>query len=189
MRLWLKSLLWPLAEIDRHLPRRGLVFDLGCGDGFVSQYLAQSSPSRQVIGIDQNRSHISQAQRRTRTLTNLTFKLADITQVNLRSAAACVLSDVLHHLSPQTQMQLLHSISQQLPPQAVCLIKEINCQDVLRSKLSRLWDLILYPHDKIYYSSAPKLITAMTSLGFKVKFQAVTPWFPGSVNLFTCTKQ
>lgn len=188
MNPWLKSWLWPFKDLDRHLPSHGKIFDLGCGDGLVSQYLAQASIKRQVIGIDQNPAKISQIQAQSHSLSNLTFKVADITKVNLSSATACLLSDVLHHFSPSTQTQLLASLSQQLKPGSICLIKEINSHDVLRSKLSRLWDWLLYPQDQINYFSAPELISMMTDLNFKVKFYPVTPWFPGSVNLFVCTK-
>ena len=185
----LKSFLWPLQAISQALPPQGLIFDLGCGDGVVSQFLAQAYPQRQVVGIDQNSSRISAAQRQFQDLPNVSFKVEDINKVNLKSAAGCLLSDVLHHLSPASQLQLLNQISHQLKPRAVCLIKEINRQDMLRSKLSRLWDWLLYPQDQIHYFSAPELTKIMTQLGFKVKFKSVTPWFPGSVCLFTCTKQ
>lgn len=178
---WLKFLLWPLKQIDSALPKQGLIVDLGCGDGAVAAYLAKASPHRQVIGLDLHPPKFN--------LSNLVFKSQNILQANLKSAAGCLLSDVLHHLSSQQQQLLLDRISHQLKTGSVCVIKEINRASMIRSKLSRAWDWLLYPQDKINYYSAPELISTMKKLNFRVKYQPVSLWFPGSVNLFTCIKQ
>ena len=184
IKFFLKSLMLPLQDIDAALPRAGMIYDLGCGEGIVSFYLARSTPQRQVIGIDLDINKISRA----RPLPNLKFIHADLTQINLHSASGCLLSDVLHHLSPRIQRQLLHQISRELKPGSVCVIKEINAADTIRSKLSRFWDWIFYPQDKIYYWRAQDLVKTMKQLGFKVKFTPAMPWFPGSTNLFVCIK-
>lgn len=184
----LKFILWPLKQIDAALPQQGLIIDLGCGDGTVAAYLAGQSSNRRVIGLDTNSSKLKSATYRYHHLTNLSFKSQNILKANLKSAAACLLSDVLHHLSLQDQSALLKHLSQHLPSGSICLIKEINHASVIRSKLSRLWDWLLYPQDKINYYSAPKLKSTMEKLNFKVKYKPVYWWFPGSVNLFVCTK-
>ena len=178
--IWLKFLLWPLRQINAALPQQGLIIDLGCGDGTVATYLAKKSSRRQVIGLDLHAPNFK--------LPNLVFKSQDILQANLKSAAGCLLSDVLHHLSLKQQQLLLERVSHQLKTGSVCVIKEINRSSMIRSKLSRLWDWLFYPQDKINYYSAPQLIGTMKKLNFKVRHQPVSRWFPGSVNLFTCTK-
>ena len=187
--IWIKSLLWPLKEIDTASPRHGLIIDLGCGDGTVATYLAEQSPSRQVIGLDTNIRKLKAIASRTRSLPNLTFKSQNILQANLKSASGCVISDVLHHLSHQDQSALFRHLGHQLKPGSICVIKEIDHHSMIRSKLSRLWDWLLYPQDTIHYFSASKLIHTMKKLNFKVKHRPVSWWFPGSVNLFICTKQ
>lgn len=174
----------PLRAINAALPSSGIIYDLGCGEGVVSFYLAQTAPQRQVIGIDIDTKKI----RRTRHLPNLTFIHADLTRTNLTQASGCLLSDVLHHLPLSTQRQLLFKIGRQLKSGSVCVIKEINQDDLIRSRLSRFWDWIFYPQDKIYYRQAEDLVKTMKQVGFKVKFTPVMPWFPGSTNLFVCIK-
>lgn len=185
--IWLKSLFWPLKQMDAVLPTKGLIVDLGCGDGVLTAHLAQHHPQRQVLGVDSNTNKLALARHRYRA-PNLTFKLADVRQVNLKQASACILSDVLHHLSPASQNQLLEKISHQLKPGVTCLIKEVDKSSMVRSKLTRLWDWLLYPHDQIHFLAAADLINTMKKLKFTVKFTPITPWFPGSVNLFICTK-
>jgi|SRR3989344_527441 len=180
--IWLKFLFWPLRQIDALLPRQGLILDLGCGDGTVATYLAKRSPRRQIIGLDIHPP-------RSPGLPNLVFKTQNILQADFRPAAGCVLSDCLHHLSPPQQQLLLERLSRRLKAGSVLVIKEIDRDNMIRSKLSRVWDWLLYPQDKINYYSAPELISAMKKLHFKVKYQPVSWWFPGSVNLFVCAKQ
>lgn len=188
MKLFIKSLILPLKEINAALPSTGIIYDLGCGEGVVSEYLARYSSHRQIIGIDQDRKKISLAQSR-HSFSNLKFIAEDLTQIDFRRTSGCLLSDVLHHLSPSVQKQLLTKLSRQLPPGSIVVIKEINKHAMIRSRLSRLWDWLLYPKDSIHYWPAYQLINTMEKLNFKVTFQPTTRWFPGSTNLFVCTKR
>ncbi|MEX2012774.1 MAG: methionine biosynthesis protein MetW, partial [Candidatus Levyibacteriota bacterium] len=49
---FLRLLVIPFEEIDKILPKKGLILDLGCGDGPLTSYLALSSKERQVRGWD-----------------------------------------------------------------------------------------------------------------------------------------
>lgn len=188
MKLWLKSWLWPFANIDSVLPASGTIIDLGCGDGLVAYYLAQHGPRRQVIGIDLDPNKINHARSLKPRLPNLRFIVADIARVDLRQAQGCLLSDVLHHLPKSNQTALLHHVAYQLKSKAICVIKEADEDDFIRSRLTRLWDWLLYPHDQINYYSAKHLIRLMRQLGFSVSLNPLRHFFPGSVNLFVCTK-
>lgn len=189
MKLRLKSWFWPFADIDSALPASGTIIDLGCGDGLVAYYLAQHGPRRQVIGIDLDPNKINHARSLKPTLSNLRFRVADIARVDLRLAQGCLLSDVLHHLPKSNQTALLRHVAYQLKPEAICVIKEADKSDFIRSRLTRLWDWLLYPHDQINYYASKELIQLMHQLNFSVKFIPLRKFFPGSVNLFVCTKQ
>lgn len=187
MKKWLKSLLWPFADIDGALPQQGLIIDLGCGDGLVAHYLASHSSRRQVRGLDLSPQLINQANQQP-SLKNLKFITQNIIHADLSHASGCLLSDVLHHLSKTAQLKLLKHISRQLKPGAICVIKEADTNDLIRSRLTRLWDWLLYPHDQINYYASKELIQLMRQLRFSVKFMPLRRFFPGSVNLFICTK-
>lgn len=189
MRTWLKSWLWPFTDINSALPKMGTIIDLGCGDGLVAYYLAQHGPRRQVVGIDLDPDKINHARSLKPRLPNLRFIVADIARVDLRQVQGCLVSDVLHHLPKKHQLQLLHHISHQLKSGVICVIKEADTNDFIRSRLTRLWDWLLYPHDQINYYASQTLIKLMRQLRFSVKFMPLRRFFPGSVNLFICTKQ
>ena len=172
----------PLADIDKNLPEKGKIVDLGCGDGFISKYLSQVK-TRAVIGIDINKERLSQS-----PSNNLKFIEADIRQYSFKDIDGIIISDVLHHLNFATQEQILEKVARNLKKNGVLIIKEIDTTEFLRSRLSRLWDLVFYPKDKIYYWRGDNLRKTLETFGFKVKIIRASRLFPGSTTLFICRK-
>ena|SRR3990167_2383912 len=179
----LRKAILPLEEIDESLPKEGKIYDLGCGEGLVAQYLADSSKFRRVIGVDSDKDRLPK-----NTSKNLRFIASDIRKFPIKSAHGVVISDVLHHLDRSSQKKLLTSIAKSLKKDGVLVIKEIDAREYLRSKFSRLWDWILYPQDKISYWNAKELKGFMADLGFRVKISRPSRFFPGSTTLFVCKK-
>lgn len=179
---FLRKAILPLDEIDKSLPEKGKIFDLGCGEGVISRYLARNK-KRTVIGIDSDEQRLSG--HRTK---NLYFKNADIRRVSLEGSSGVVISDVLHHLDLKDQKNLLAKIAKKLKKEGVLVIKEIDKSEFLRSRLSRLWDFILYSQDKINYWHYKELKSFLEEVGFKVKFSRSCRLFPGSTTLFICEK-
>lgn len=179
---FLRSLMLPLDKIDKALPKRGKIIDLGCGEGVTAKLLAQTR-TRNVIGVDNNRKRLPDSFQK-----NLKFILADIRNYDLKDANAVIISDVLHHLSYKDQKKLLNKIATGLKKGGIFLIKEIDTDEFLRSRLSRFWDFIFYPKDKIYYQNSKDLIKKCRALGFKVRLIRALRIFPGSTNLFICQK-
>lgn len=172
----------PLKEIDKAIPQKGKIVELGCGEGVISSYLARNK-KRQILGIDLNTRRITNSR-----AGNLKFKVGDITNFNYKPQSAYVLSDVLHHIEPIKQKRLLEKLSKALRKNGVLVIKEIDKDELLRCKMSRLWDFLLYPNDKINYWSSANLKTYLIKIGFRVNIKRASRFFPGSTTLFICTK-
>ncbi len=179
----LRLLILPLKEIDRAIPKKGLIIDLGCGEGVVALYLSKKL-NRQVIGIDVNKKRLPKS-----TQKNLIFRNADITKMSFEKISGAVLSDVLHHLILKDQHKLLKKIFKNLNKNGVLIIKEIDTSEFIRSKLSRVWDYILYPQDKITFTNYKYLKQILTKTGFTVKITRPCRYFPGSTTLYVCTKK
>lgn len=189
IRTIIKHLFIPLRSIDQALPDSGVIVDLGCGEGFISSFLARN-PKRTVIGIDQDQTKIMQAKLEDDKFNNLNFKADNILTTKIPShTVGIVISDVLHHLSQKSQQDLLTRITNSLKKDAVIVIKEINRADVIRSKLSRLWDLILYPQDKINYLSTKEIDQVMNQQNFTIQHLKKHLLVPASIHLYICTKQ
>lgn len=172
----------PLTEIDEKIPKNGTIIDLGCGEGVIAKYLAQNR-KRNVVGVDFNKKKLGKSKQK-----NLRFKYSDIREFELREANGVILSDVLHHLNYYDQKKALKNVAKRLKKGGVLIIKEIDKVELIRSRLSRFWDLILYPHDRIYYWQAKDLKDYLQSLKFKVKITRPLRYFPGSTTLFVCKK-
>lgn len=179
---FLRTLILPFVEIDQAVPRHGKIFDLGCGEGTVTRYLARIK-TRTVIGVDNNKKRL-----RNSKAKNLKFILADIRNYSPSGADAIIISDVLHHLNYEDQKELLNKIASHFKKGGFLIIKEIDTKEFIRSSLSRFWDFVFYPSDEIYYHNSKDLTKKLGTLGFKVDFKRVSRLFPGSTNLFICQK-
>ena len=180
---FLRKAILPLEEIDASLPKKGKLLDLGCGEGVISKYLARNK-KRTIIGIDSDEKRLPKHKTK-----NLYFKNADIRDISLKSCSGVVISDVLHHLNLKDQKTLLGRISKELKKEGVLIVKEIDNGEFVRSRLSRLWDFVLYPQDNIKYWQSIELKNFLEEIGFKVKFSRPCRLFPGSTTLFVCQKR
>lgn len=179
---FLRSSILPLKLIDSLLPEKGKIIELGCGQGVICTYLARK-PGRQLIGVDLRTSRLKETE-----LTNIKFIKADIRDYDPSGASAIIISDVLHHIVPHDQKEILKNISLKLKKGNILIIKEIDSSQKVRSRLSRFWDFVFYPQDRIYYWSSQNLKKFLKTLGFQVKVVKASKLFPGSTNLFICAK-
>lgn len=179
---FLRSQMLPLKQIDKLVPSEGKILDLGCGQGVIAKYLAKTK-TREVIGIDKNQERIPKSNSR-----NLEFQYADIRKYPLEDADAIVISDVLHHLNYQDQEKLLAKVARALKKGGILVVKEIDTEEIIRSNLSRLWDFLLYPKDKIFYHNSSDLKKYLESLGFKVIITRPSRLFPGSTTIYIAKK-
>lgn len=178
----LRKLILPLETIDHYLPMQGLIVDLGCGQGVIAKYVARVK-KREVIGIDFNPRRLPVS-----NLENLKFKNQNILDYSISNISGVILSDVLHHLDFADQKNILEKISQGLKKGGTLIVKEIDTRELIRSKLSRLWDFILYPKDRIYFRDLSQLSMQLKRLDFKVSLVRTPRLFPGSTNLLICQK-
>ncbi len=94
-------------RIDELVPREGLVLDLGCGFGLLSNILARKSQRRTVLGVDFDERKLAVARETARASRNLSFELRDLFTKQGPSADAVVLVDVLHYWRPEEQRRLI----------------------------------------------------------------------------------
>ncbi|MBI2009904.1 MAG: class I SAM-dependent methyltransferase [Candidatus Chisholmbacteria bacterium] len=189
MKRWLKHLFIPFALIDTALPKAGLIVDIGCGEGTVTLFLSQR-PKRRLIGIDRDATRLHLAKVEAKGKKNVRFIKADLLKLSLpKNLSGCVIADVIHHLPRSFHAKLLNTVVRNLKPGGVLVIKEIVTDDVLRSKLSRLWDFILYPKDTIYYRSLKDYTAMLKKTGCQVTHQRTNHLTPASIHLFKATKK
>lgn len=185
----LRWLMCPFSVMEKHLPRSGTIYDVGCGEGIMVQYVARVRPTRTVIGVDTDARRIKTAKQATRELENVDFKVQSALKTDFKRASGVIVSDFLHHISYEDQEKLFVSISKGLRKNGVFLIKEIDRADTIRRIMSRFWDWVFYPQDTIYYRDMHETVNRLNKMGFKVKWNRAVWYFPGSTNILACVKK
>lgn len=110
--------------IHQNLGNRRLIYDLGCGNGFLSYYLKLKDPSRQITGIDYDEDKILTAQNSYLNDGGIQFFSEDISQTDLQRAEVVLLMDVLHYLTPEKQKQVLQNCLSVLKNDGMVFIKD-----------------------------------------------------------------
>jgi trans-aconitate methyltransferase len=145
----LKHSLVPLALIRQSLPERGLVLDLGCGEGMLTNLIACQCPGLRLQGIDRDAAKIERANRNASR--NASFAEGNILEEGLPSAQGVIANDVLHHFAPEPQEALLRNVASLLDDEGVFILKEVDASDYLDRRWTTFWDRRLYPDDALHF--------------------------------------
>jgi len=149
----------PYDEIEKRVPKKGFVIDLGSGDGLLGNFLAVSSKKRKVLGIEINKERVKNSPR----IENRTsFKVGNILEDNFPKANVITLIHVLHHLgSYADQETLIHKCKDKLKVGGVLVIAEIIEKPILKFIFTTITDYVILPilfenklfSGKIYFRS------------------------------------
>lgn len=185
---FLRFLVIPFEEIDKILPKKGLIIDIGCGNGPLASYLALSSKDRQVLGWDIDEDRLRDGAKISKKIRNLIFEKRNPVTDVIQKSDAILASDFLHHIPYSSQEKVLEKIYEALESGGILLIKEVDKKDLPRYWGSFIFDHAFYPKDTIYFRSKKDWITLLVGYGFKVSCHKTLFWFPASTNLFICKK-
>lgn len=120
----------PFDAIERQVPPRGRVLDVGCGHGLLSLYLAIRAPQREVVGIDVDEHKIDLAVEAASRLGpregNVQFATVAPEAPIDGTFDAIVIADVLYLLGVDARRDLLHRCVASLGPGGVLLVKETD---------------------------------------------------------------
>jgi hypothetical protein len=64
----------PYEQVEKLIPKTGRILELGCGEGLFSNFIAVSSPSRKVQGIEIDKNRFLNAHK---SIKNATFTQGD----------------------------------------------------------------------------------------------------------------
>lgn len=180
--LFAKIRVWdaPFEQVEKLVPKKGLILDLGCGDGLLANYLALSGPERQIVGIDLNKERVKYAQK---GLKNTRFFHGDALKEKKLSPDTILMSHVLHHLrSFQEQETLIKDCITRLKSGGRLIILEINPSFSFEYLVTILTDYTIFPMlfesriigSRVYYRKEREWINLLSSFGLSVKKEKVT---------------
>jgi len=140
-------------EVSRVVPERGLIYDLGCGYGIFSMYLALSSSERKIVAVDFSKRRYRCAEKAVKNLRlNVTLVRDNFFNIALQPCQAIVLNDVLHHIPERAvQENLIRKITPAILPGGKLIIVDIAFYPRWKYYLAWLMDHIFYFGNSVCY--------------------------------------
>lgn len=165
----IKWALTPFEKMEEYVPHEGKIYDLGCGNGLFSHYLAMKSSRRFVTGVDLSFHRIKVAKSTAQDVKNINFYREDVNKFKLAPCDCIIFSDFLHHLSYREQENLIQQSSTNLKKGGVLIIKEIDTRPKWKFIISFILDSLLNFGSKLYHRSSNEFKELLTRYGFMVE--------------------
>jgi 1-acyl-sn-glycerol-3-phosphate acyltransferase len=112
---------------DSLLPKKGIITDAGCGNGYLSYTLSFTSPARKIIAFDYDEDKISIANSCfSQKKSDIQFLHRDINSYTLENSDGIIALDVLHYLDPESQVKVIHKFLDKLNKNGVLILRDAN---------------------------------------------------------------
>ena len=172
----LKLFLIPYLKVEKLVPKKGFIIDLGCSHGLFTNLLAFKSKERKVLGLEINNNRIKYA---NIGISNARFEAGDITKMNIPETDCIIFTHVLHHLKTyEEQEKLLQACYNKLRVGGYIIISEVDKFPKWKYIISLFADYILYPFERINYRSVEDFTFLLKKINFSVE---VVPLHKGTV--------
>lgn len=195
-RIFAKIRFWdaPFIRVEKMVPKKGFIVDLGCGEGIFSNYLAAASNRRSVLGIELDKKRVGQADR---GLKNVTFRQGDVLATRLPSCDTIILFHLLHHLlSRADQEKLIKKCKLALKNGGKLIIVEADIKPTFKYIVSWLTDHLVVPiffegklfESKIFFRKKGEWIKVLEENGFSCKMVSAEEGKPFTHVIINCLK-
>ncbi|MFC1714880.1 class I SAM-dependent methyltransferase [Candidatus Poribacteria bacterium] len=186
-----------MRVLKQHLPKRGLVLDLGCGYGFISHLVSTESPDMAVMGIDASSRRIRAARRSIDHKGNIEFHVADLKKAPIPQCDAVMLIDILCMLPYEVQERLLTRCYERLCDGGVLVVKDtckspywkyayVYVEDLLKAKLRVFGKEIEH---SLCYWNVHNFLKLLGSIGFHTTMIPLESRLPYPGVFYICKKQ
>ena len=185
---YLKHSLVPLAAIAAHLPDSGVIWDLGCGEGILTNLVARAKPGCRVVGFDRDGARIALAVKNA--AANASFEVRDIFDLPEDTRIdGLIMNDVVHHQAFARQPVLLAKALRLLRPGGAIVLKEVDRNDRADRGMTAFFDSRLYPDDELCFRTRADWLSLWARLGVRdVAIEKVRHPWPASRTLFLATR-
>lgn len=160
------------AALDRVVPRRGLILDLGCGYGLAVHWLAYGTDGRRFLGVDYDEDKIRVAQRTAPHSERVQFQVQDILDWEYPACEAILLLDVLHYWLAEKQKIILAKARAALRPGGRLVLREAARDASPGHQRVARWERFAtgighnQTREGLHFQSADELIVALREAGF-----------------------
>lgn len=170
-----RAFLSDLAVVERYVPKKGFIVDLGCGHGLFACVLRESSPTRRVLGIDLDPRKIEVARSAIQDTTWLRFETGDIVSEPPPKCDAVTIVDVLYLLPFEAQEQVLRNAASALGEGAPLIVKSQDRRTDPRFAFTYLQEMVTVSlgftrggRDRFFFPSRDEALAMFERAGFLV---------------------
>jgi 1-acyl-sn-glycerol-3-phosphate acyltransferase len=111
---------------EQLMPKQGKIVDVGCGYGFLPYMLMYKGKDRVILGVDYDEEKIEVAKHCVDRNEKLNFDVGDVTVYDFPLADGFIISDVLHYLKEEQQVQVIENCIARLNQGGVLLIRDAD---------------------------------------------------------------
>jgi len=108
------------------MPKQGKIVDVGCGYGFLPYVLMYKSRHREILGLDYDAEKIAVASNCVHANQRMQFETADVTTYEFPKADGLIISDVLHYLEPEQQINVIEKLAKSINKNGVLVIRDAD---------------------------------------------------------------
>lgn len=170
-----RAFLSDLAMVERYVPKKGFVVDLGCGHGLFACVLRESSPTRRVLGIDLDPRKIEVARGAIQDTQWLRFEVGDIVASAPPKCDAVTIVDVLYLLPYEAQEQVLRNAASALGEGGPLVVKAQERRIDPRYALTYAQEIVTVSlgftrggRERFYFPSREEALAMFDRAGFVV---------------------
>jgi 1-acyl-sn-glycerol-3-phosphate acyltransferase len=116
------------------MPKTGKIVDVGCGYGFLPYMLMLKGRQREILGVDYDDEKIEVADNCVDKSDKLSFAVGDVTVYDFPQADGFIISDVLHYLKEEQQIQVIDNCVSKLKNGGVLVIRDADKDIANRQK-------------------------------------------------------
>lgn len=184
----------PYEEVEKLVPKKGIIYDLGSGDGLFANYLSIASKKRIVTGIEIRKGRVIDSYK---GVSNTTFKVGNVLNENLINPTCVTMFHLLHHITKtDDQERLIEKVSHSLKTGGKLVIVEICerpfykyifCYLVDAFVLPILFDQKLFDFD-FHYRNVRDWESVLRRNGFTIKTKLMDKGMPFPHVIFESTK-
>jgi 2-polyprenyl-6-hydroxyphenyl methylase/3-demethylubiquinone-9 3-methyltransferase len=173
-----RAFLSDLAFVERFVPKKGFIVDLGCGHGLFACLLREASESRRVLGIDVDERKIDIARDAIRQTQWLRFEVGDIIKDPLPHCDAVTIVDVLYLLPFEDQERVLKNAALALGEGGPLIVKAQERRTDPRYAITYAQELLTVwlgftrgGRERFYFPSREEALAMFERTGFVVEVE------------------
>lgn len=133
----------PYEELEKLIPKKAKIVDIGCGEGILDNFLALMSSDRKILGFEIDKKRLAIADR---NIPNTEFKYADATSLVVPSTDVIIFFHVFHHFnSYEEQERVLRQCYKTLKKGGKLFIIEVEIKPSPKYWICWMFDYFFVP--------------------------------------------